>query len=515
MMWKKLQPVGWSLLMLVSFFFRPASAVQEGIDQSTPRKAWESFSRACWDQDYDLAGLVLRPRKDEDTRTLAKKFCEVAHHLLRVNPSQLSDEPFGKKIGEGDSYGEITESVGQILGTSSADDIVRLRLKRETKQWFFHYQVLGNIDRWYKMLDDQWLRSRLPSFLQKQGPLNLSLWQWLALPFMLLLAFILGFIIVLLLRLSIRPFLKPEHALWNPDLPNRLKRPLRLFLAAIFAQIALPLLYINLRVQEVLEGFLHLVSAWAGVWVLLRMLHLIGEHIGSSSWMKVHPNVQHIVPLGLRAAKFLLFLIGVVLSIRALGYSITSLVAGLGIGGVAVVFAAQKTLEQIFGGIVLSVDQPMRVGDQVKVGEFTGVVEYIGLRSTRIRTPDRTMLTIPNGKLAEMNIESLAARDRIRSVNTLKLEYSSKVSQIQSLLTAIKNQLSTYPKIWPHEIQVFLKALGEHSLEIEINFWLQTTEFLEFAKMRQEILLEILTLVEKQGTLLAISPKTVQLISGK
>jgi hypothetical protein len=112
--------------------------------------------------------------------------------------------------------------------------------------------------------------------------------------------------------------------------------------------------------------------------------------------------------------------------------------AGLGIGGIAVAFGAQKTVENVFGSLAIAADQPLRVGDAVKIDDFSGTVERIGLRSTQVRTLDRSLITIPNGKLSDTRVESFAARDRIRFATLVSLAYGTTEAQVRRVLEGIR-----------------------------------------------------------------------------
>jgi len=155
-----------------------------------------------------------------------------------------------------------------------------------------------------------------------------------------------------------------------------------------------------------------------------------------------------------------------IVALAQLGVSVASLVAGLGIGGLAVALGAQKTLENLFGTLSIGVDQPMREGDFVKLYDFLGTVEQIGLRSTRIRTLDRTIVTIPNGELANQRIESYTARDRLRLATTIGVVYQTTSQQMRAILGELEAILRRHPKIWPDglavEVQGARRVVARH-----------------------------------------------------
>jgi len=202
---------------------------------------------------------------------------------------------------------------------------------------------------------------------------------------------------------------------------------------------------------------------------------------------------------------------GLIVILSEFGYPAASLITGLGVGGVALALAAQKTVENLFGSVSIGVDKPFRVGDFVKVEDVAGTVELIGLRSTRIRTLDRTVITIPNGRLADMRIESFAPRDRIRLSFKLGLIYETTAAQMREVLEGIERSLRDHPKIWSDSLVVRFESFGDSSLNIQVMAWFTTSDFNEFQLIRQEVLLQFMDVVEKAGTSFAFPTQTVHL----
>jgi MscS family membrane protein len=207
------------------------------------------------------------------------------------------------------------------------------------------------------------------------------------------------------------------------------------------------------------------------------------------------------------------FVVGGLAILAAFGYPIGTLLAGLGIGGPAIAFGAQKSIENVFGSVSLAVDQPFRVGDFVRVDDFVGTVEDIGLRSTRIRTLDRTLISIPNGKLAEQRLESFEARDRMRLATTIGLTYSTTHAQMQNVLDGFERVLRNHPGIWPDAMVVRFKEFAASSLDIEIMAWFSVPTWADFQRCRQEVLLGFMQVVEEAGASFAFPTRTVHVVS--
>ena len=215
--------------------------------------------------------------------------------------------------------------------------------------------------------------------------------------------------------------------------------------------------------------------------------------------------------LGERLVKAFIFLMAIFLIFGVLGFNLNTALAGLGIGTLAVGFGAQQTIANFFGGVSVLGDEVIRVGDVCKFGDRTGTVEDIGLRSTRVRTDERTLLAIPNGTVATINVENLSRRDKILFKTVLGFHTDTSEQQLQSALSEIRRVLSDHPKIETRTIRVRLTELTASALNAELFCYVMTRDFNEFAAVREELLLSIMNLVEDSGTSLATSSQTLYL----
>ena len=246
-------------------------------------------------------------------------------------------------------------------------------------------------------------------------------------------------------------------------------------------------------------------------WSLWRLVDVMRDVLATTRWGLASPSSRALLPLAARSTKVVVIAVAAVSVLSVLGYPVGSLLAGLGIGGLAVALAAQKTVENLFGAFSIGVDQPFREGDFVKVDDFVGTVERIGLRSTRFRTLDRTLVTLPNGKLADMRIESFAVRDRLRFAAVIGLVYETTPAQMREVLAGFERVLREEPKLWPDALTVRFSALAASSLDIEVMAWFRTSDWSEFQLIRQELLLRFMDVVERAGTSIAFPTRTVHL----
>jgi MscS family membrane protein len=345
----------------------------------------------------------------------------------------------------------------------------------------------------------RWISGRLPAILQGQGPHGLAWWQWLALPVLVLAALaigrLLGALTSSLVQRSFRRTASTVDERWLSSVSPALTA---LWATAVF-RAGLPWLELPDGAERVVGSLVSAAVVVAVFWTLWRSVDAFVELTVERTWAAEDASARSMLIVGGNLLKMAVALTGAVTVAATFGYPVTTVVAGLGIGGIAVAFGAQKTVEHLFGSIALATDQPCRVGDVVKVDDLVGQVERIGTRSTRLRTADRTIVTIPNGRLADLRIESYAARDRMRLATVVMLAYGASESQLRQVVGGIEGVLRAHPLVWPEVAVARLGNLGAASIDIDVQCWFQTTEFEVFRTCRHEVLLGILRVVEESG----------------
>ena len=494
---------------------------EDGGEPDTPRRALERFIGAVHEgrfadaaKDLELPENKLAGGQSSGVQ-LARWLGAVLDRRLSSDPewlSKVSDAPMGDLK---DGISNDQEEVGRLPGAALVAEPVRMRriFRGGDYRWVFSAKTVSRVPSWYQRLDDLWLREHLPTGLLRIGPRGFVLWEWLALPILLATSVMLALLLTWLLRLMLTPLLRRTQAKWDQLLVTNLRQPMRLILSCVLWGWAMPHLLITVQAERSVQTIARVGLLLGLFWALWRCIDVVVQLLRESVWMKTHPAALGVVPLGYRLAEIAVAAIAIVTALQELGYPVTSLVAGLGIGGLAVALAAQKTVEHVFGGVMLSIDQPMRVGDYVRIEDTTGWVEQIGLRSTSIRTLDRSLVTIPNGKLAEMKIESMAARDRMRMHLTLGVTYDESPERMAELRDAIHAYLKAHPLLW-HDMQlrVHFVGFGDSALNIDIMAWFQETDWDRFLELRHVVLLELMRIVERHGAQMAFPTQTIHLV---
>lgn len=356
------------------------------------------------------------------------------------------------------------------------------------------------------------LEGILPAPLLQQGPGGLRWWQWIALPALVVLSVAAGTILGWAARKTLGRISARTSYTWDDALLARVKSPIAALLAlAVFAFTSSTLSLpegAGATLDRALRGATWFVAFWGG----FRSVKVFFAAAAESPWAKASPTLAGLLPLGRKFSKVALVVVGAIAVADELGFQVATLLAGLGIGGIALALAAQKSFENFFGSLAIGVDQPFRVGDFVRIEDFTGTVETVGLRSTRVRTLDRTLVTIPNGKLADLRTERFSARDRIRLHANLGLLYGTTAAQMRAVLAGVEEVLRAHEKIWPETVVVRFNAFQDSSLNVEVMAWFLTTDWNEFTAIRQEVFLRFMEVVEKAGTSFAFPTRTVHLV---
>jgi MscS family membrane protein len=478
----------------------------------SPRASARSFlDLAGRKGDFKGAARYLTLPDDQEGRgpELARRMRAVLER--HVDLDALSPLPEGSRE---DGLPSGVDSVGTVPDGRGGQDPVFVVRTRDAAgpYWAFSRQTVSRIDGWYDALADRWVRDWMPDRLQRHGPLGLTAWQWLAVPILLVLVLAVGRILGALTTAFLHRVFRRTPTGWDEQLLERTAPALRLLWAVAAAAVLLPWLALLPDAHRFVRSLLGGVATLAVVWALWRSVDVWAAFFMERPWATESPSTRSLISVTRNFAKVFVALGGLVATLAAFGYPVATVLAGLGIGGLALAFGAQKTVENLFGSVALAADQPLRVGDLVKVEDFTGTVERIGMRSTQIRTPDRTLITVPNGKLSDMRIEDFASRDRILFKETVGLAYGTSREQIERVVAGMEKVLRDHPAIWPDSVAVHFAGLGASSLDVAVMAWFRTSSYDVFLDCRQEVLLGFMRVVETEGSSFAFPTRTVHLV---
>jgi MscS family membrane protein len=492
----------------------PSAPEAEGPD--SPRADMREFLRLAMRRgDFEAASryLVLPPGEEGRGAELARRLRAVLERHLDIKLDALSPASEGNRE---DGQPEGVDSIGQVPdGQGGMDTVFLVRTRTAAgPRWAFARQTVEHIDGWYDSLPDRWIREAIPQPLQRTGPWGVMWWQWLALPVLAAIALVVGRVVGGVTTRLLHRIFRRTPSIWDERLLRRIAPALTLLWTLGAAALLLHWLGLSPGVDRGVRSLLGGFATVAVFWVLWRAVDVWGQFLMERPWALTNPSARSLLSVTRNLARVFVLVSGLVAALTALGYPVATVLAGLGIGGIAIAFGAQKTIENLFGSISIAADQPFRVGDQVRIEDVNGVVERIGMRSTQIRTADRTLVTLPNGKLADMRIEDFAARDRIRFATTLQLVHGTTEPQLRRIVAEVEALLRAHPKVWPETVIVSFSSLGPSSLNVDVQCWFQLPENAEFRTARQETLLGILRIVETAGASFAFPTQTLHVVGG-
>jgi MscS family membrane protein len=489
----------------------PAAAPSDPLGRTTPSSSIFGFLKAAQAGDYSIAAQYLQmtaARRQTEGEQTASKLKFVLDHVFTGNPSRYN-QPEGTPQ-EGVPLGH------QKLGTMSAGDVevdldlVRVSDASAGKIWLVSSDTLAKLPELSDQAEARQVASKLPSFLVRHQLAGMPLWQWAALLIGVPLAAGLGWVLLALLEVPLRWWArrrgKLEVANWRS-----VSGPVWLLAGTLMHQVFAVYLRMPLLPRHYYFHITSIALIISATWIAWRFVRWSLRRVRIRALAGGHAGTGTLMLLGERILKVIIFIVGVLAVLGNLGFNMSTALAGLGIGGLAIGFGAQKTIENLFGGVSVLGDEVFRVGDTCRFGDRTGVVEDIGLRSTRIRTEERTLLAIPNGTVATINLENLSRRDKILFKTTFGLRPESKADHVRFLLLEVRKLLYSHPKVETKTVRVRLTEIAGAALNMEVLSYILTQDFNEFAAVREDLLLRIMDIVEDAGGSLALPAQTLYL----
>ena len=493
----------------------PASAnggQNDPLGRNTPSGTLYGFLQAAQSGNYSTAAQYLQlssARRMTQGEDVASKLKIVIDRAFSGDLRRISNQPEGTPQ-EGMPLDK--QRVGTLVAGDVEADLILVRTADAdgTRIWLISADTLAKLPELYEQAAVHQVETHLPKALVRHEFLGLPLWQWLAILLSIPVAALLGWLAVQILRLPWYSWARyRQHAVasaWNSFV-----RPLWLLLGVLIQEILVSLIRIPVLQRHRYQQVAGVVAVIAFSWLLWRFLREVMRSVRQRALLSGRTGTGSLMLLGERVLKAAIFVLAIFLVLGTLGFNLTTPLAGLGIGGIAIAFAAQKTLENLFGGVSILGDEVISIGDVCRFGDRTGTVEDISLRSTRIRTPDRTELFIPNGSLATMNVENLSRRDKILFNTKLGLRYETSPDQMRYVLAQIRRLLYEHPKVETEGARNRFVAFDESALTMEIFCYVLTRDFGEFLAIREDMLLRIMDIVEAAGTGFAFPSQTVYL----
>jgi MscS family membrane protein len=357
-----------------------------------------------------------------------------------------------------------------------------------------------------------WWQSYIPRPLFEVGPYGIKAWQWIGLVLVVVLAIVLGRLVARAAIGIATRVARHTRTTWDDLILAHMKGPVALVAAVILYRAFEPVLELPANAAPVSARFVSSAVFVCVYWAALRAISVGKDVILASERAQQERNLALLVPQIARIVRWVLGIMLVISLLAQMGYHVTSLITGLGIGGIAIALAAQSSLQNVIASIGIAADKPFTLGDTVKIDNDFGTVESIGLRSTRIRNLDRSLISWPNGALATRRIECVSARERIHLACIIGVEYGTTSEQLRRILDGCEEVIRSHPHAWQELIIVKFQGFGDSALEIEVMCWFETLDYPIFRDYREEVLLGFMKVVEEAGSSFAFPTRTVHLI---
>lgn len=482
------------------------------LNRRTPRGAVNGFIKAVADQNYPRAGRYLNldgnAEGEEEIEELIQTFQRLLDRGGQIMPySWLSTDPGGRTDDdlppELDRVGTVTidgESVDLFVEQTTGPEGGPL--------WLISSQTVEAISA-ADIEDDLVVERILPDYLQDTTWSGIPVGHWLLMVLLIFPAYFVAWIIVRSIKYLIKLVWAKARTEPTAGIIYAFALPIRIYLAVWLFIILTQQLGISILLRQRLSGTTIIIGMVAILLLLWRLTDYVSIFSKRQMSMRGKASMVSVILFLRRVIKIAIVIFGVIAILGAIGVDVTTGLAALGIGGIALALGAQKTVENFVGSVTLIADQPVRVGDFCKVGDTVGTVESIGMRSTRIRTNDRTIVTIPNGEFSSNKIENYAHRDRFLFHKVINLRYETTPDQIRYLLVELRKILYSHPVVDPNPARIRFQGFGDSSLDLEIFCFITADGFDQYLEVKEDLYLRMMDVVAESGTDFAFPSQTL------
>ena len=484
----------------------PASAPQpapwtDPLGRSTPRGAARGFLDAARGGDNTRAALYLNTdRRDE--ADVARKLFVVLDARLPARLVKISDQRDGSDPATPDR-----EVAGTIEGTTGSADVVLERVQRKSEPgpiWLISQTTITAAIRQYdEIVSSRW-NGFVPAFLISTRMGGLRLVDILA----ILIGFPLLYLATVLLNRALTPLIGLGFRAAGSQRQSVLPASARLLLVVIAGRWLLSSLPLSLAVRQMFSTLAIVIIIATIARLLMLLTGEVERYVLGRIALTNRGSAALLLRLLRRGGDLLIVFAAVIAVLFLFGIDPTPALAGLGVGGIAVALAAQKTLENVIAGASIIFDQAVRVGDFLKMGDVQGTVDHIGLRSTRIRTLDRTIVSVPNSQIANVSLETISARDKFWLHHVVGLVYETTPAQLHEVVDGIRDLLTNHPLVDPPSVRVRFIRLGAFSLDVDVFAYLLARDWNHFLEIQEQLLFGITDIVSRAGTSIAFPSQT-------
>lgn len=355
--------------------------------------------------------------------------------------------------------------------------------------------------------DNVWAE-KMPESL-RGAVFGIEIWQYLAILGVFILGLIARKIIQYIVLARVQAIVKRLGQQWALKMVDVFASPGATLLMAGMLALSYPQLGLPVKAGLAMSFAVRMLVVLSVVWAAYRLVDVISERMAEKAAATDTKLDDQLVPLVRKSLKVLTIIVGVLFMLQNLNVDVGSLLAGLGIGGLAFALAAKDTLANFFGSVMIFVDRPFQIGDWVVAGGCEGIVEEVGFRSTRLRTFYNSLMTVPNSKIMDANVDNYGARQYRRCFTTLNLTYDTTPEQMQAFCEGVRAIIKANPATRKDYYEVHMSGFGAHSLDVMLYFFFEVETWTEEITERHNVFLEIMRLARELGVDFAFPTQTL------
>lgn len=473
-----------------------STSIPDSFGRDTPRNTVQGFLKALGENDYLLASNYLNLSKSDNPTTIVRQFKQALDAGGRFQPDlQINNTPEGNLT---DQLPPSQENVGVINVSDKSIPLLLERVvsKEGEQYWQFSTDTLSSVPEAIENYEPTLVSRYTVDSLEGKKLFGYQMVDLFAALTMIVSSFILTYIAVWLLYHLLKIVYPRVRGVPLP-LPDRVILPLAVVIMALILSEVMVYAGVSVTLREPINRYTDIASWLATTWLLLRVIDAIFTRAVNLSYKKNYTERVSILGLLRKIVKALLLIFATIVIFGNLGFDLTTGIAALGVGGLALALGAQKTIENLVGSVVVVADSPVRIGDYCKFGTYEGTVIDIGIRSSRVRTLTRTIVTVPNGDFSSMQIENFTSRDMFRFLHQLYIKRTADIDVVFQMVKHLDTFLDEHELTNQEWNQVNILELRQDCYIIQLQAYINATGIVEFYEKQDMLFVDLLMQVRK------------------
>lgn len=400
-----------------------------------------------------------------------------------------------------------------FIYTPFPDKLPEVYVQRIEGKWYYSPETADIIPTVHRKLfpfGADILVNILPQYREKQF-LGLALWQWIGILLLIAVCFVAHFILSHLIRPIIRLIAGYRRSLYYISRESMLKlaRYLSIFLILWLVRLFLPSLLLPIKLSAFANNALEIIGVIVFVLLASVIVRIIMDHARTMAEKTESRMDDQVLPIISKSLNILIVIIGIFYILRLLSVNVTALIAGLSIGGLALALAAQDTVKNLIGSVMIFFDKPFQVGDYILANGLEGTIVEVGFRSTRIMKIDTSIVSVPNGTISNMSLENYGVRSARMMNIMIGVTYQTPADKIEEFVAALRQIGLDHHLVLNDPLFVHFRELSASSLNILFRCYIEVATFAEELVIREELLLKIVRTAEEVGVEFAYPTQTL------